>query len=103
MKSYLRYEPGKLMGVITSPGCNVAFDASGNMAMSGGVHEVNLWNIRQGSQIAQLKDKLDPGYPFSPISEVTALSASPDKKSVAVGYSTGEVKIFDYLQQNNKS
>ena len=87
------------MGVISSPGCNVSFDASGNLAISGGVHEVNLWNIRQGSQMAQLKDKVDAGYPFSPISEVTSIAASPDKKTVAVGYSTGEVKIFDYLQQ----
>lgn len=99
MKSYLRYEPGKLMGVISSPGCNVTFDASGNLAISGGVHEVNLWNIRQGSQMAQLKDKVDAGYPFATISEVTAIAASPDKKTVAVGFSTGEVKIFDYLQQ----
>jgi U3 small nucleolar RNA-associated protein 12 len=99
MKSYLRYEPEKLFGVIASPTCNLAFDSGGNLAISGGVHEVNVWNIRQGSQIAQLKDKVDSGYPFTPVGEVTAVAPSPDKKSIAVGYSTGEVKIFDYVQQ----
>ena len=99
MKSYLRYEPEKVFGVITSPTCGVAFDASGNLVISGGVNEVNLWNLRQGTQTAQLKDRLDPAYPFCTVSEVTALAPSPDKKTLAVGYSTGEVKIFDYIQQ----
>ena len=50
--------------MIASPGCNISFDVSGNLAISGGINEVNLWNIRR-SQIAQLKDKIDSGHPFS--------------------------------------
>jgi U3 small nucleolar RNA-associated protein 12 len=51
MKSYLRYEPRKAFGVITSPQCNVTYDCSGNLAITGALQEICLWNLRQASQV----------------------------------------------------
>ena len=51
MKSYLRFEPKDTIGVIASPKCNAIFDFSGNLAISGGVQDVGLWNLRQATQV----------------------------------------------------
>ena len=97
MKSYLRYEPRKAFGVIASPSCNVAFDFSGNLAITAGIQDLNVWNLRQGTQIANLDSNVDSGYPYSAQGEVTVMCRSPDKQTVAIGYSTGEIKIFNYI------
>lgn len=99
MKSYLRYEPGKVMGIITSPSSNVAYDCSGNLAVTAGVQDVNIWNLRQGQQIASLKAE-EPGYPYTTSGEVRSLATSPDQSSVAAGYSSGDIRIFDFIKQN---
>lgn len=51
MKSYLRYEPKKCFGVITSPQCNVIYDCSGNLAITGSLQDVAVFNIRQATQV----------------------------------------------------
>lgn len=51
MKSYLRYAPSKTIGVIASPQCNVIYDDSGNLAITGSVQDVNVWNLRQSNQV----------------------------------------------------
>lgn len=53
MKSYLRYEPKKSYGVIASPQCNVTYDCSGNLAISGALQEISLWNLRQANLVAK--------------------------------------------------
>jgi U3 small nucleolar RNA-associated protein 12 len=51
MKSYLRYEPREVFGVIASPQSNAIFDFSGNLAITGAVRGVAVWNLRQGTQV----------------------------------------------------
>lgn len=51
MKSYLRFEPKKSFGVISSPQCNVIYDFTGNLAFTGAVQDVCVWNLRQASQV----------------------------------------------------
>ncbi len=98
MKSYLRYEPNKVFGVISSPTCNVEFDFSGNLALTGGVQDVGVWNLRQATKVTTLTDPSSHNnYPYCDLGDVTVLARSPDKQSVAVGYSTGEIRIFNYI------
>lgn len=96
MKSYLRYEPGKRFGVISSPQSNVIYDWSGNLAITSSVQDICVWNIRQAVQIGTLKYDM-VNYPYSTAGEVNSLARCPDKSMLAAGYSTGEVRIFDYL------
>lgn len=101
MKSYLRYEPRKAFGVISAPVCNVAFDFSGNLALTGGVQSVGVWNLRQATNVATLTDpSSQTNYPYCELGEVTVLVRSPDKQTVAVGYSTGEVRLFNYINDS---
>ena len=69
MKSYYRYDPSKIVGVISTPKSNAIYDyrfvslsiksfmklicifCSGNLCISGGLQDVNVWNIRQLSQV----------------------------------------------------
>ena len=98
MKSYLRYEPKKVFGVIASPQCNVVYDCSGNLAITGTLQEISLWNLRQASCIGGMK-VAEPNYPYSLSGDVTLLLCGTDKSSVAAGYSGGEVRIFNYINR----
>jgi U3 small nucleolar RNA-associated protein 12 len=101
MKSYRRYEPGKALGVISSVQCNVVYDWSGNMVLSGSGDAVSVWNVRQGSLVSSLQND-NPGYPYTTTGEVSYIARSPDKVAIAAGYSTGEVCIFQYLKSTAK-
>ena len=100
MKSYSRYEPDRVLGCITSPNCNIVFDWSGNLAISGCCQSVNIFNVRQGSLISSVQPDKSPSYPFdfraTGAAEVIVLAVSPDKHHVAAGYSTGEIRLIDY-------
>lgn len=98
MKSYFRYEPGEACGVITAPQCNITYDFSGNLAITGSLQNISVWNIRQASQIANLKSE-QPNYPYSLPGEVVILCISSDKKSVSAGYNNGDIRIFNYLSK----
>eukprot|EP01041_Mallomonas_annulata_P006461 gene6461-13054_t len=102
MKSYLRYEPGKLFGVIASPQCNVIYDWSGNLAISGTLQDISVWNLRQGIQISSLKYDL-VNYPYASFGEISVLSRCADKSTLSAGYTTGEIRIFDYIAKTTKA
>ncbi len=96
MKSYYRYVPGQTIGVINSPDSNVVYDFTGKLAFTGGVQTVGVWNLRQASQVRALAYDI-PNYPYSQYGEVVTLARCPDKVSICAGYSTGEVRIFNYV------
>jgi hypothetical protein len=52
MKSYLRFEPKKQFGVIAAPHCNVQYDYTGNLALTGALQSAAGWNLRQAVQVA---------------------------------------------------
>lgn len=99
MKSYLRYEPSRTFGVISSPQCNAAvYDWSGNLAVCGALQDVLVWNLRQSSQITTLSCD-NQNYPYHEIGNVTTLARSPDRVTIASGYLTGEVMLFNYMNK----
>eukprot|EP01035_Chromulina_nebulosa_P021761 gene21761-28161_t len=100
MKSYLRYEPSISCGIIASPSCNITYDHSGEFAITGANQQINIWNIRQTKQVGQLSASI-PNYPYSPqsTSEVLVLTISPDKKTIACGFSTGDIQVYNYISK----
>ena len=99
MKSYLRYEPSHSFGVICSPASNITYDFSGNLLLTSAVEEVIVWNARQANKVCSLQASTS-NYPYSLPGEVTCIERSNDKSSVASGYSTGEIRIFNYLTRS---
>lgn len=97
MKSYLRYEPDKTIGIISSPNCNIACSHDGNLIFTGGIEDALLWNLRTGNQVLTLSPE-SPNYPYNLPGETRYIKVSPDGSSVAVGYSTGDIRIFDYIK-----
>ncbi|CAM9221880.1 unnamed protein product, partial [Choristocarpus tenellus] len=90
-KTYLRYELTDTFGVISSPQSNAVFDSSGQLAISAALHEVAVWNLRQGTLVRVLSPEGDLAIK----GQVTHLSLSPDGSHVSAGYSTGIVVIFN--------
>jgi hypothetical protein len=78
-KTYLRYKPSHVMGLITSPQCNVVSDGKGHFAASGAVELVQVWNVRRGALHASL-------YEEGCDSLVTHLCMAPDGDTLAAGY-----------------
>ena len=97
MKSYLRYEPAESFGVICSPHCNVAYDTAGNLAIAGANSSVNVINLRTGAMVGTVQCE-DGNYPYTIPGDVSVLCTSSDRQTVAAGYSTGEVRLVNYLK-----
>ena len=103
MKSYLRFEPTKTFGIITSPQCNTAvFDWSGNLALCGALQDVLVWNLRQSSCVATLSYN-NPNYPYHEIGSVTTLVRSPDQVTVGAGYLSGEIILYNYMNKTTSA
>jgi U3 small nucleolar RNA-associated protein 12 len=96
MKSYLRYAPSHSFGAICSPSSNAIFDFSGNLILTAAVEEVCVWNARQASKVSSLKPE-QSNYPFTLPGEVTFIERSSDKCTVAVGYSNGQIRLFNLI------
>lgn len=129
MKSYLRYEPSTQFGVISSPNCNSEYDYTGtpfltllnvciaclghpincnqhiafigNLSFTGAGSLVHTWNLRQASCINAMGEK-EPSYPYATGGEASILKRSPsrDNPMVAVGYTNGVVRLFNYLSES---
>lgn len=48
VKSYLRYEPGRVFGVVCSVDSNICYDSSGKQLLAPALESVGVWNVRQG-------------------------------------------------------
>jgi U3 small nucleolar RNA-associated protein 12 len=92
-KTYLRYVPSEIHGVITSPTCNIACDPAGNFLFTGELEKVGIWDIRKGIQVGSLKVA---GTSPTSRADVTCIVCSSDGKSVAIGYLDGMIRIFNY-------
>lgn len=87
------------MGVICSPEAPTIYDRTGKLAFTGAIENVGVWNLRQASQVCTLRYD-NPGYPYAERGEVTALELGGDQTTVCVGYSTGEVRLFNYVDKS---
>jgi U3 small nucleolar RNA-associated protein 12 len=97
MKSYLRIEPRDSFGVITSPQCNLVYDNTGNLALCGAGSKVIVWNMRTGISVSHIEPEFT-NYPFTLPGDVCVLCISPDRSTMAAGYSTGEVRLLNYIK-----
>ncbi|XP_039277698.1 WD repeat-containing protein 3 isoform X2 [Nilaparvata lugens] len=97
-KQYLRYVPSGKCNIINSPDCNLVFvplkAIEGRFVASGASEDVIVWDLRLGE-----KAVVFPGEKH----EVSKLAASPDKQSLAVGYTDGSVKTFNLETCENVS
>ena len=98
VQSYSRYEPETAFGVIAAPNCNIVHDFSGNLAFTGALQSVAVWNLRQAAQIGSLA-AANPHYPYVLSGEACVLCKSTDKTTIATGYTNGDVRIFNFLSK----
>ncbi|OQS00897.1 hypothetical protein ACHHYP_02153 [Achlya hypogyna] len=96
MKSYLKYAPEASFGVVCSPNAPSIYDLTGQLAICGALKNVIVWNIRTGMQVRVLKGESENDT----AGQVTALRLSGDGAFVAVGYSTGIIRIFKLSNGN---
>lgn len=74
---------------------------TGNLAFTGAGSLVHTWNLRQASCINAMGAK-EPSYPYATEGEASILKRSPsrDNPMVAVGYTNGVVRLFNYLTES---
>jgi U3 small nucleolar RNA-associated protein 12 len=60
---------------------------------------VCIWNARQASKVAALRPDI-ANYPYDLPGEVTHIERSTDKTTLAVGYSTGEIRVFNFINKS---
>lgn len=53
MKSYYRYRPSEVVGVITTPDCKAVYDHTGKLVFTSKIQEVGVWNVRQGNLVSR--------------------------------------------------
>lgn len=51
VKTYLRYRQERSLGVVASPGANIAVNTPGTLAYAPALEDVVVWNIKQGLQV----------------------------------------------------
>lgn len=111
VKSYNRYDEEKCFGVITShsniiwlPPSDSQSSTSVGRALTSGLEEILIWDIKTGELLQRLNDGLTPGA--SNASTVTApspvshLAYHRDTKLIAAGYNDGKIKIWDASSQS---
>ena len=76
MKSYLRYEPAESFGVITSPQCNIVYDTTGNLAITGANSRVNVVNMRTHTTVGSIEAE-NQNYPYVLPGEVRSTHSLP--------------------------
>lgn len=106
VKSYDRYEQEKCFGVIASqsnivylpPTLNQSSKTIGR-AISSGLEEILVWDIKTGEVLNRLRDGLTPGASNAPTAQapspVSYLAYHEDTNIVAAGYLDGSIKIWD--------
>ena len=99
-KTYLRYAPSSVFGVVTSPTAPFAVDVSGQLVLTPQLESVGVWHARRGVQLATLSGAgAGAGAGAGPASEVTCLSVCPRGAVVAAGHADGGVVLWDYLRE----
>lgn len=106
VKSYDRYEQETCFGVITSqsnivwlPPSDSQSKKSVGRALTSGVEEILVWDIKTGELLQKLTDGLTPGASNAPTSlppsAVSFLAYHESSNVVASGYNDGSIKVWD--------
>ncbi|GMM35856.1 snoRNA-binding rRNA-processing protein [Saccharomycopsis crataegensis] len=99
VKSYSRYEHSASFGVISSSSNVVYMPQQSGRALSSGLEDILLWNIKTGELVQKLRDGVDVGASNSKTltapAIVTYLQYHEQTNIAAAGYSDGSIKIWD--------
>lgn len=104
VKSYQRYEQKSCFGVISSKS-NIIWippsnKTSAGQAITAGLEEILIWDIKTGELVKKLTDGLPIGSSDSKLtkpSEVTFVELHQDTNLLAAGYEDGSIKIWDLV------
>ncbi|KAI9143590.1 WD40-repeat-containing domain protein [Paraphysoderma sedebokerense] len=88
VKSYLRYLPAGVFGVIASTHSNVVYDHSGKFAVAPALEDVIVWDLKKGSIIRRWHESENKA-------EVTCIMRSPIQDTFAVGYDDGSIRLWN--------
>ncbi|KAK6459156.1 beta transducin [Scheffersomyces xylosifermentans] len=106
VKSYDRYDQEKCFGVIASqsnilwlsPSDSQSTKSNGR-AISSGLEEILVWDIKTGEILQRLRDGLTPGASNAPTSQppspVTYLAHHETTNILAAGHADGVIKLWD--------
>ncbi|CAK9436153.1 uncharacterized protein LODBEIA_P07110 [Lodderomyces beijingensis] len=111
VKSYSRYDQEKVFGVITShsnvvwlPSSDSQTSTSAGRALTSGLEEILIWDIKTGELLQRFNDSLTPGASNSSTttapSPVTYLAFHRETNLIAAGYRDGSIKIWDVSSQS---
>ena len=111
VKSYSRYDQEKVFGVITSqsnilwlPPSETQSSTSAGRAVTSGLEEILIWDIKTGELLQRFNDGLTPGASNSSTtvapSPVTHLCFHHPTNLIAAGYADGSIKIWDVSSQS---
>ncbi|KAI5951059.1 DIP2 [Candida jiufengensis] len=111
VKSYNRYDQEKCFGVITShsnivwlPPSDSQSSTSVGRALTSGLEEILIWDIKTGELLQRFNDSLTPGASNSSTtiapSPVTYLTYHKETNLIAAGYMDGKIKIWDISSQS---
>lgn len=105
VKSYDRYEQAKSFGVVALsnvvwlPPSDGQSSKSIGRAISSGIEEILVWDIKTGEIVNRLRDGLTPGASNASTSQapspITLLEHYEATNIVAAGYADGSIKIWD--------
>ncbi|KAL6045453.1 beta transducin [Balamuthia mandrillaris] len=96
VRSYLRYALRDTFGVISSSDCNVIYDASGELAVSGALEGVALWQLKTGQQRGNpLRDLEEESLIDKYKGEAVSLCRAPDGVHIAAGYADGTIRVWN--------
>eukprot|EP01126_Amoeba_proteus_P047323 TRINITY_DN5394_c0_g1_i7.p1 TRINITY_DN5394_c0_g1~~TRINITY_DN5394_c0_g1_i7.p1 ORF type:complete len:712 (+),score=151.18 TRINITY_DN5394_c0_g1_i7:71-2206(+) len=90
LKSYLEFAQAKVFGVLASPPSNVVFDKTGKLGITGALECVNVWNLRLGTLEYSLAESTSKREAI-----VTVIRLSPSGVLLAVGYSSGNIIVWN--------
>ncbi|CCH44368.1 putative WD repeat-containing protein [Wickerhamomyces ciferrii] len=104
VKSYQRYEQLSCFGVISSKS-NVIWippsnKTSAGQAITAGLEEILIWDVKTGELVKKLRDGLAPGASDSKLgkpAEITFVELHQDTNLLGVGYEDGSIKIWDLI------
>lgn len=91
VKSYLRYEPSLVVGVIASIDSNITYDHTGRHLITPALENLSLWNVRKGISTKTLSPSSSSRGPSR---AVTSVASSPSS-FIASGYADGSIRIWD--------
>lgn len=98
VKSYPRYIQDSVIGVISSKS-NLIYNEDSKTIFSSALDSVIEWNYKTQTQISRITDTVTPGSLNSssllPPAEVTRLAYSKFANLLAIGFSNGDIKIWD--------